>query len=760
MKNSIRILLVLLISTSNSIACSWYPFGEDVRFSLMNPEIFDDGGMSPYYYTSKNYGYGFTSTPKNDPNIELWKSYCNGKVDAKSIYEAIYELEEYELRSRRSRNRMVSYLMNSDIEAIGYISFAKSCSNLNQGTSDWERDDQYTLDRYKKILTALKRSQSVKSVRLKKRYRFLAIRLAFYNGDDAKVKGIYEKSFSKKPKDAIDYWALYFYTTTEEMSAKRNFNLAQVFVNAPGKRFGALTRFSKGTPIEEVLAFANTNIERANVHAMYAVRERGRGLSTLKKVQELDPNHPLLDYLLIREVNKLEDWILTPRYTNFQPTIDLRRESYRESNDLVQERIKDDEKYGREVAEWIGTLKLKSDNSTWNIAEAYLLGISGRTILGLELLRGLDQTLAEAEDLVEQLKLLFRVRDNAENSLTLEDQNILMNLKQDNYNLFLFAVSREYEFQKKFDVAAGLFSQVNRQNEYYSDGVSWRSGTGKATLGSDYFYSWFLYLDAEYSPKELESVIDFAQTEFDKSSEFDHWQREQLLEGINKLYDLLGTKYIRENNIDAAISAFENVGGDLWEKYPYKTYLNANPFHADFYSGHKPSEFDTVIYTKLEIAKLYRTYLQKAENPETKNRAYYYFLVANCELNMSHYGNSWMMRRYFWTANMSPNYLVDDDEFFRLKSAHKFYLKASDVSSSREVKALCLRMSGRCEKQQLYFDAPDSWDFDYDRFGGYHKYFSSKNQSYKKLKKDYPDYSEELMSNCFSFERYFAKLEN
>lgn len=759
MKSSIRILLVFLISASNSIACGWYPFDEDVRFSLIDPVIFDDGGMSPYYYTSKNYGYQFVSTPENDPNIELWKAYCNGKVDAKSIYEAIYILELGEFQKRSSSNKMISYLKQNDKEALAYIVFAKACSDLNQVNTDWERDDKDKSDRNKKMLAALKRSEDVKSEIIKKRYRFLAIRLAYYNQDEAKVNGIYTKSFSENPKDAIDYWALYFNSTTEEMSANRNFDLAQVFVNAPGKRFGALSRFSKGIPIDEVLAFAKTNTERANVYAMYAVRHRGRSFSTLKKVQSLDPNHPLLDFLLIREVNKVEDWILTPRYTNFEPTIDVRRESYGESNELIQERIKDDKKYGREVAEWISSLVLMS-NDTWNLAGAYLKGITGNEHQALILLHDSADYSPRTQELVKKLKLLLKVRENAEVQLSPEEQEILMNPKQDNYNLFLFAVSREYEFQKKFDVAASLFSQVNRQTDYYSRTISVRSGTGKETLDSDYYYSWFLYLDAEYSTEELQSVIDFGQTEFDKSSKFDHWQREQLLAEIDKLYDLLGTKYIRKNNMNAAISAFEKVGGDLWEKRSYQLYLNANPFHADFYSGHKSSEFDTVRYTKLEIAKLYRSYLQKAENPETTNRSYYYFLVANCELNMSHHGNSWMMRRYFWTVSMTPNYLEDDDDFFRLKRAREFYQKASDASSNSDVKALCLRMLGRCEKHQLYFDAPSSWDFDYDRYGGYNKYLSSMNQSYKKLKEDYPDDAEELMSNCFSFERYFAKMEN
>lgn len=759
MKNSIRILLVFLISASQSIACGWYPFGEQVRFSLMNPALFDDGGMSPYYFTAWDYGYSFESTELNDPNIALWSAYCGGKVDAKSIYKAIYELEYNDVKWNNSSNKMLLYLRENDQEALDYIAFAKTCSEFNMSDSDWEVDPSEKLERNKKILEALKKSQRVKSEMIKKRYRFLAVRLAYYNNDEDRVNSIYEKSFFGSPKDAIDYWAYYFKTTTEKISAERNYKLGQVFVNAPGKRFGVLTRFSREISLDEVLKYATTDTERANVHIMYAVRERGRGLATLKKVQKLDPKHPLLDYLLIREVNKLEDWILTPRYTNFDPTVDNRRETYDESNELIKERIADDEKYGREVADWISSLNIKT-NKTWNLAGAYLKGITGNPQSALAILNSANDYPKGQQQLINRIKLLFNVRKNAATKLTIDEQNLLMNHKQDSYNMFLFAVSREYEFQQKLDVAAGLFSQVNKVFDGGYEGVSWKSATGKETLESDYYYSWFLYLDAEYSPKEVESVINFANTEFDKSTKFDYWQRQYLVEDINKLYDLLGTKYVRQNNMDAAISAFKKVGGDIWEEYPYQTFLNANPFHADFYSAHEPSEFDTVSYTKLEIAKLYKSYLEKAENPQTKNRAYYYFLVANCELNMSHHGNSWMMRRYFWTANMNPNYLEDDDDFFRLKRAQEFYTKAYEISSRREVKALCLRMVGRCEKHEIYFDAPDSWDFDYDSYGGFLNYAYSKNKAYERLSRDYPSDAADLLSNCYSFERYFAKMKD
>ncbi|MDG1331418.1 MAG: hypothetical protein P8P74_03765 [Crocinitomicaceae bacterium] len=759
MKSLIRTLLVCLIS-SQTFACGWYPFGEDVRFSLMSPSAFDDGGMSPYYYTWWNYGYSFTSTPENDPNIALWKDYCNGKVDEQSIYEAVYELRKYQLENRKSRNRMVQYLIANDQEALNYIAFAKSCSRLNNGPSEWELDNESDSERRRMMLKALNKGNEAKSESIKKRYRFLALRLAFYDNDQEKVNRIFKTSFSNEPSDAIDYWALYFNAAMEEKSAERNFHLTQVFVNAPGKRFGVLTNMTSAIPIDEVLKYAKTDVECANVHVVYAVRNRGRGLSTLKTVQQLDSQNPLLDYLLVREINKIEDWVLTPHYTNFDPSMDPRGGRYELSNKLVEERIKDDEMYCLEISQWISSLKLSPEKTTWTIAEAYLSGISGKNSFAYGLLEGVKSDNAEVEDLVNQLKLLFKVRSNADKSLLKEEEAFLMNRRQQNYNLFLFAVSREYEFQDKLDIAAALFSHVNKRDDFYDSGVTWRSETGKATLTDDFFYSWFFYLDAEYTPEQVQTVIDFTELKFAESTEFDHWQREHLQESVDQLYDLLGTKYVRQNKTEAAITAFENVGGDLWDKYPYANYLNANPFHADFYSGHKPSKLDTIRYTKLELVKQYKEYADKAQNPQTENRAYYYFLLGNCELNMSHYGNSWMMRRYFWTGAMRPNFLEDDDEFYRLNRAQEFYQAAYDLTTSSEVKALCLRMKGRCEKHALLFDAPYSWDFDYDEHGGFNKYIFSKNTSYNKLQKDYPDDANDLMSNCFSFERYFAKLEN
>ena len=63
------ILFTALLFASQSFACGpWYPYGDEVRFSLFSPELFDNGTMSRFYHTANQYGELFQAAPDNDLN--------------------------------------------------------------------------------------------------------------------------------------------------------------------------------------------------------------------------------------------------------------------------------------------------------------------------------------------------------------------------------------------------------------------------------------------------------------------------------------------------------------------------------------------------------------------------------------------------------------------------------------------------------------------------------------------------------------------
>lgn len=329
----------------------------------------------------------------------------------------------------------------------------------------------------------------------------------------------------------------------------------------------------------------------------------------------------------------------------------------------------------------------------------------------------------------------------------------LSNPTSENHSNFLFAIARETEYNQQTALAACLFSHINVENDYwYSE--AWKAPNKVINLYGDFFTNYFFYLDAQYSTQEVQDLINKLEEGHFKNE----WITKYISSDIERLYDLVGTKHLRENELDKAISAFAKVSDSTWnnESYSYTAMLNANPFHTDFYTEHKKSDYDTIRYNKYQIAQKLQSYLQKGDDINNTNRAKNYFIAANCYLNMSYYGNSWMMRRYWWSTNQIKSGLIDDDEFSRCDLAKKYYKKAYDLSKNEKQKALCLRMMGRCEKYAQFDENEYDWDFDYDQFGGYFEYIFSKNRFYKELQSKYPDDYDTMMSNCESFSDYYA----
>jgi hypothetical protein len=125
---------------------------------------------------------------------------------------------------------------------------------------------------------------------------------------------------------------------------------------------------------------------------------------------------------------------------------------------------------------------------------------------------------------------------------------------------------------------------------------------------------------------------------------------------------------------------------------------------------------------------------------------------------MTTHGNSWMMKRSWWSKYSHNTVYVDSDEFNKCITAKSYYMKASSASETDMFEALCLRMAGRCESYMLYFDEDYDYDFDYDPYGGFREYMFDKNTSYKALKNKFPEWHMELVSNCHSFNRFYSAI--
>lgn len=757
-------------------ACGFYLSGDDVRMNFINGNNYGFQQYSSFYYSLNSFYPDNENAVPSFKNENLWRKYCNNQVSVPEISNFLNGFE-YSDVSTNSSNKFLKFLYKKkDLEAIQYLKFAKNCEYFNTWQDDpWERKDSISAEKRKNLLkNAVGFASKTKNADIKKRYAFLAIRLAFYSKNESTTREIYAKYFnSEKPKDVIDYWALYFRAIVEKNFPLKNYYLAQVFEACPEKRFVCWQYFSSGTDKNEVLKFAKNGNEKAKILMMYSLYNPEQNIDHLKEMYEADPKSEALSFLLLREVSKLEDWIFTPYYTLFSSGSDDYwggAESENASTKMVFERVLNDREYAKKVLEFVNSADLSNVNNPnfWLTAKAELLFMTNNYEESLKVISSLQKNKnLKNDEHLSQIKALNLTANQTFGKAKILDVVKEIILKNKNSKQFLFAIGRELEYLGNTDDAAFLYSALQDFSSESNSGTTvwYKSLKNKNQTYGKLFYDYFSYVDAVYTPDQLQSFIN--QLKYRKNSKDPFYNEFHTISAveINSLQDLLGTKYIRENNLNLAVRSFQKLDQQylasqdvLWERgvedYNFKNQFvfAENPFYNLEYTPKFIEEKETFRLNKLSITKKLIEYINKANNPKEKNRDYYYFLVANCYLNMSKYGNAWMMRRYSWSLIDDHALQNDDGEYNSNNIAKLYYGKAMENAKTEKFKMLCLRMQGRCENNKLDYESDKMYygwqDEDYiqQRF--------SQNKYYQDLKKSPKNY-DKLMSNCNSFKEYF-----
>ena len=750
-------LLLLASSTGTAVACWFYPYGDDIRYHLLDAEAFGFRDMRGFSFSYSNYVppyYGEAEEPASydpDSNLDQWAARCKGQVPRDSLYHAVYELSYYDLQEHPESSLMIRQLQHQgDTAAIHYLAFAKSCEYFNVTYVDpWEKHEQDTPMFRRRIQSALSRAAAQQDGELRQRYAFLAMRMSYYLTGGKETGAIWKQFFrGSRLRKGIYYWALYFKALSETDPALENYELSQVFEHAPEKRYRVAELFLYKIPVSAVLGKTGKAKERSTIALIYGLDNPGKALGQIALANRYAPGSRQVEFLLLRELSKLEDWIYTPSYAYFAPSVGHgRREE--QSDKTFLKNVPADRQYAEELLQLVRATPRtrRTDPALWQIAEAYLLAMTERyseAMVALNKAERLPGYRGRTERQAAMLRTLWTIRTAPANRIGIPRfaQVLIMDAHRQKEYHFLFAAGRELEGRGATTEAALLFSRINEPSVDWSgegSDVFWRTRKQQQTLYyGDYYTDYFFYLDAAYRPAQVAALLqDIAS--HDATDSFQRWMYARVSTEKDRLGDLLGTMYIRCNDLKRALSAFSQVPDTLYTSasYPYQQYLEANPFYANFYSGHQHNKADTVRYTKGEITASLIDHLQQAEDKSRSDRALHYFLAANCYLNMTYYGNSWMMRRYSWSSSSEPDKLEDEYEFWHAGLAKHYYLRAKATATNPMFAALCLRMVARCEG----FKDPEA----------------QTNRYFRQLRREYPDYAEQLISNCLSFDRYYAQ---
>lgn len=773
MKKLVIFTAILLSSVFS--ACGFYPYGEDVRFYFLNPKNFSYQAYSPFYYSVLSFEQSSETVISNKENEKLWRKYCDDKVLINDI-SSVLESFSFSDIQENSTNPFLCYLYSKkDIEAINYLKFAKNCEYFNTWQDDpWERNENSAIEKRNDLLNkaTLLASKSRKAD-FKKRYSFLALRLAFYNKNMKSIEKVYGQYFSAdQTNDVIDVWALYFKAISEKNPALKNLYFAKVFAVSPEKRFVSWQYFASKVPLTDVLNLAKNEKEKANVLLLYGLYNPDKNLENIKQIYAENPNYDGLSFLLYRELSKLEDWVFTPYYSLFSTNDDYWGSDSENENVLkIFERSDIDRQYAKEVLEFIDSVDLsKVENPNfWKYARAELLLMTKNYSESLHQIAELERILPAQNLLrnnVEIIKALNLFANQTYGNAKIPDAAKEIIIKNKDNKHFIFALGRELEYLGNTDDAALLYASLIRSKDDYNF-VYYKSLKNSNHTYGTYYVDYFDYLDAVYSPEQVVSFINKIKGLSENSDSF--YKNFHLINQseTNSLYDLLGTKYIRQNKLNLALSAFNKLGEDyfdaqysLWERdgkdnyYSSSKVFDQNPFYHLKYTPDFIPEKEHFRVNKISVTKKLIEYLNKANDPKEKDRDYYYFLVANCYYNMSQYGNAWMMRRY--SVSSAGNYSIreDNQEFNTADLAKFYYGKALENAQTDKFKALCLRMQGRCENY--------NYDFNYEntinsssQTDNYEDIRFEQNKYYQDLKSKYSNQYEDIISGCESFKAYF-----
>ena len=507
--------LLLVFSFQVSFACGWSVSAETSRLALFKAQREGFFKLTPFYYSADfYYSTNTVSGVDQELNCLEWQKKLGSQINPKDVHTILYETDAEQFENAfESKSLKNTFEKNTFIEALllpknkaflNYILFAKKLEYNSNTDVKWESWQQVGYNSKDHKLADLedfeKKIKTAKDSFLKQRYAFLILRYNFYAQDKNEVIRLYDTYFAEDKNTILQPWALYYKALCIDDFALQNYLLSKVFAACEEKSFAVLQHYNWKLTAE-TLALAKNEEERSVILAIESLRNPAPDLKTIKEVHELSPNSLYLSFLIGREINKLEDWIFTPQYSNNgSPSVVFEgTDWYGDYANAKEENFKKDILYLRELEYFLISIREQTsgeqkDYLTAAIAQLcfidddidlgkkYTNMISDKANASIQMQKNIQLALVtlKQEDLKSEKvqNQLFEYFNSVE-SLVETDKGLFKNL----YSLYRIASA---DFYKKGDrVTSGLLfmkSDLKNEGEY-------------SVYNNPYFYSYIGYFE-------------------------------------------------------------------------------------------------------------------------------------------------------------------------------------------------------------------------------------------------------------------------
>ncbi len=730
MKHSLRFILlsaslVFLFPKRTAKACGFWVEPGEYRFWLMQPDLTNEPDLTPFYFaTTYLYKNDITAAQESYPqqNIREWFEEVKGKASKKDIDSLLNNTDpQYffdEEKSLTKENTFLQYLRQPQHhELYDYLQLSKKVEQIANNPDPWDEDVHPRTPLLKVIDEARELYSSSKSQFVKLRTAYQLIRLYGYQSQDDQLNKTYDSYIAPVKSNSWIKTAALYQKAINAQGTEYNYFLSKVFDEGGYNRTHCIVRFQI-KEFDATLKLAKNQHERNVMFAMKLFNSPGRTLEQIKRLYRLEPGYKEIPFLLLREINKVEDWLLTNRVTEFESPAVYGVDWY-EYPEYTAMNYRNDVLYAKQLYGFLQQIIMEGKQKPLALLHLYsahlsLLDYDYATSRKHLLLAQSQKNLpANVQTQIEVNSFLLDL-ENGMNKHTEEEFIWIMNSSNERLGVYDPDIMKSqlvlYTAQKMIrqgDKARGLLllSKTNR-------------AFGELPIG-DYKD---VYQEIEEQADEqvysnLFNVLDKKnKTAFERfisakdiKTPYDRWvdDIDRLGWDYNRLLDCKASWYIREHRLNDAYAVLKQIPDSFYEHDPYNYYIGGDPCYLDVHNAHPISKEEKRDLNKKEVVKEMIRLEQLAKEDQSKAAACYYQL-GNAWYNMTYYGKNWLMVKQWWSVN-EPS-LKDEQKISRFNKdyygclqAKKYYEKAFPLTKDRKLAALCFYLAEICNENYKNF---------------------------------------------------------
>ncbi len=713
-------LILLLLPKEIVTACGFYVAPGEYRFWLLQPDLTNTPDLTPFFFAS-TYLYKGDQFAGSDvylkQNIEEWYHEIKGSCSKADIDSLLYSTAPKDffnnLRAIEKENGFLRYLLKAENkELFRYMQLSKKVEEIAAHPDPWE-ERNFPVQAVNKIVDEAKvlfRQAASRFVKL--RTSFQLVRLYAYNNETAQLNKTYNDLIEPVNTDSWVKTAALFQKALSD-TAQQDYLWSKVFDRGNYNRATCLVYFNS-SKLNSILPQAKNIHERTVLYAMKVFNYAGRSLGMLKTIYKNEPGYKELPFLLLREINKVEDWLVTSKVTGFDPAAYDELRYTKPFN--AQVNYSKDKEYAAALYDFILQVIVEAKSK-----EPALLHLYAAHLAMLQQNYAASaRHLAAAEAGSTSAKIKTQVRIN-KFLLSLEitptiyptaEKDLMGILQIPDTSLYLYdaAIMKD---QLILYTARKMIVKGSK-----AKGLMLLSKTRRA-LGSlpiSTYKRVYQEIEETALPQDYDTILNIlsskTKTPFEKfvaekhfSSPMQYYSYYEGWDSLqwdrNRLLDGKASWYLRNNNLQAASAVLQKIPDGFWKKEPYSYYTGGNPFYINIYKPHAILEEDKLSYNKkVAINKMIRL-LSLAKSTPAKSAECYYQL-ANAYYNMSYHGKNWLMVKQWWSISEMATYNMDlkrtpfNDVYYGCTIAKEYYLKAMNSTNDRKLAALCCFMAGQC----------------------------------------------------------------